>query len=493
MKQIGDYRLDHLLESKGPVTTWLGEQVSVMRPVIVDEWSAANETARNEFLANARAKAAVNHPTVASVFEAMCDDTHCCCARECLPGLSFEERLASGETFEPGVIAALLRRLADAQIHFEEHGIATEPLRLHDLHLDDHGLLRMHNTAKVGTRHAEDSARDIAMLGARLPALVTDHCPGTTRLHTVLAWMRGEQIAQPLNWHQVRTYCEQIEHQLAAPIPTAGPATKHAPRRNSSALPKLAIAILGVAALAAAALLIKPQPKKPAPVATLPLPEPIMIPSGKYATPDAEEETQPQFWLAAYEVTISDYAKFLDALNVLAMDKREHLFDHASQPAEKTHHEPADWQALYAAAKTKSSWQGQPVTLDSPIVNVDWWDAAAYCEWNHGMLPTQEQWFAALMRGKTKPSELPVSTYQAVDANTPDRTPAGLLNMAGAVSEWTRMPSLNPANPLGDRQWVIIGASGQRPANGALNREWTPDRALRRSDLGFRVLYERKP
>jgi hypothetical protein len=46
---------------------------------------------------------------------------------------------------------------------------------------------------------------------------------------------------------------------------------------------------------------------------------------------------------------------------------------------------------------------------------------------------------------------------------------------------------VNPANPLGQKLWVIIGASYLKPANGALAREWTDDRALRRPDLGFRL------
>lgn len=492
MKQLGDYRLERLVESHGPVNTWLGEQVSVKRPVMVDEWTADNETARNEFLANARAKAAVNHPMVGSVFEAMCDDLHCVCARECLFGPSFEDRIAAGDTLEPAVIAASLRRLADVQLHFEEHGIAAEPLRLHDLHLDEHGLLRLHNTARVGTRTVGDSVRDIAMLGARLPALVPDHAPGTTRLLTVLSWMCGEQVATPLTWRQVRDYGDQISQQLADPVATSGPLPESGKGRRGGMIRKVFVG-LGALALAGAAVFFATRPQPVPPPKPLPLPQAIEIPAGSYATPDATQETQPQFWISAHEVTIGEYAKFLDTLSVLAVDQREKIFDHASQPAAKTSHEPAEWQGIYAAAKTRTAWNGVSFSLDSPVVNVDWWDAAAYCEWNHGMLPTQEQWHAALMHGKTPARELPVGPYQAVSANTVDRMQSGLLNMAGGVSEWTRQPALNPANPLGDKLWVIIGASPQQPSNGALHREWTADRAQRRLDLGFRVAYERKP
>jgi formylglycine-generating enzyme required for sulfatase activity len=74
-----------------------------------------------------------------------------------------------------------------------------------------------------------------------------------------------------------------------------------------------------------------------------------------------------------------------------------------------------------------------------------------------------------------------------------DKNGAGFFGMAGGVSEWTRKPASNPSNPLGARQWVIIGASFAKTANGAQAREWTNNRDLRRDDLGFRIAYDHLP
>jgi hypothetical protein len=60
--------------------------------------------------------------------------------------------------------------------------------------------------------------------------------------------------------------------------------------------------------------------------------------------------------------------------------------------------------------------------------------------------------------------------------------------MAGSVAEWTASRSLNPANPLGERNWVLIGGSYLKPSSGAASREWTEQLGLRRPDLGFRVV-----
>jgi hypothetical protein len=37
---------------------------------------------------------------------------------------------------------------------------------------------------------------------------------------------------------------------------------------------------------------------------------------------------------------------------------------------------------------------------------------------------------------------------------------------------------------------VIIGGSFLKPGSNALSREWTPDRSLRRADLGFRLAFD---
>ena len=169
---------------------------------------------------------------------------------------------------------------------------------------------------------------------------------------------------------------------------------------------------------------------------------------------------------------------------------RAHTVAPAAQAPGKTSPEPAYWPAQRAAAKTNGTWRNQPVTLDCPVTGVDWWDAAAYAEWKKARLPTQEEWFAALNLEGKKPAEIPPGPWVPVTAQTLDRTPAGLLGMAGSVCEWTARPAPNPANPLGEKFWIVIGGSYQKPGSNALTREWTPDRSLRRPDLGFRVVFD---
>ena len=180
----------------------------------------------------------------------------------------------------------------------------------------------------------------------------------------------------------------------------------------------------------------------------------------------------------------------METLQTLAKDRRDRTFDHEDQPSAKTSHQPDDWAALLAAAKTNGTWNERTVSLDSPVVGVDWWDGSAFAEWKQGRLPSQEEWFAALRKDVAQPSAIQAAAWVSVTAETLDRTPTGLTGMAGSVCEWTRRPAANPANPLGARKWVIIGGSFLKPGSNALTREWTDDRSLRRPDLGFRVVFD---
>lgn len=489
-RQLGEYRLKELLAETELTRTWLAEQVSVSRRVLVDELLSSEPRDQESFLADVRAKAAVEHPLIGSVFEAVAEPGLCFFAHELLPGATLEERRKAVAPFKPARLAHVVRRISEAHLHHEALGQATSPQDLEHIHIDEQGVIRMDNLAIGGPRDPSQSARDVAHLGQALRPLLADGQPGTTRMLTLLAWMRGEQIEEPITWEQVRDLGTQIEQQLAEP-PPAAVATQSGSRPKKKKPPVALIAVaagLPLICLIALAMNMRPEPAKAPPRVTTP--DAILIPAGKHPTPDGTEEELHAFRISAEEVTIGEYATFLERLEMLAKDQRERTFDHESQPAGKTSHQPDDWAALYSAAKAKGTWGGHQVTLDSPVVGVDWWDGSAYAEWKQARLPTQEEWFAALRKDVAVPSALKPSGFLPVTAETTDRTPAGLIGMAGSVSEWTRRPAPNPANPLGERKWVVIGGSHLKQDSNALTREWTDDRSLRRADLGFRLVFD---
>ena len=76
-RHLGEYRLKELIRESDLTRTWLAEQVPVARQVLVDELRPEQADQREAFLADIRAKAAVEHPLVGSVYEAVSTPEQC--------------------------------------------------------------------------------------------------------------------------------------------------------------------------------------------------------------------------------------------------------------------------------------------------------------------------------------------------------------------------------------------------------------------------------
>ena len=480
---FGDYVAKKCLAKNASTRTWLAEQESVGRMVLIEELKPEAGSERVNFLADVRAKAAVEHPLVSSIYEACTEGDLCFFAHELLPGETLSKRRAAGEKILPQRFVHILKRLAEANIYHENHDNATSPLDLDAVHVDGNGVVRLKNLAVAGSRHPDHSLRDVLKIGAGVEPLLDRDQPGATRCLTLLAWMRGEEVQNPLQWDQIRDYCEQIEQQLAEPsVMVAPPTAAIRPARKNGFV--WIVVILLVAAIASVFLFTK---KKKTVRNESPKPGLVKVEEGRYPTPEGAAIRVGAFRISAYEVTIGEYAEFLDTLELLSDEGEDRTFDHPDQPREKPDHKPDDWAAMHAAAKESGEWNGREMDVDLPIVSVDWWDAYAYAKWKRSELPTQERWLAALASGAKVPSAIPVSEWIPVTSKSEDRTTNGILGMAGSVSEWTLEARPSPTNPLGESLWVIIGGSYLKPGKGAASREWVQDRSLRRPDLGFRI------
>ncbi len=486
-RRLGEYQLRELLAESELSQTWLAEQLSISRLVLLDELRADQYSHREAFLADVRAKAAIDHPLISSVYEAVSEPTLCYYTHELLGAPSLANHQEAKELLKPSELVHVVRRISEAYLQHETHGHATSALGLDSIHIDEHGVIRIENLAIAGHRGQDESTRDILYLGSALVPLVASGHPGASRMLTLLGWMRGQEVESPLTWTLIRELCLQIEQQLADPA-AALAASQPAPirRKKSPLYYPLAASILVGAALV---FYLKPT-ATPLVKARAALPEPILIPAGNYPTPDGTTQALSSFRIAAAEVTIGEYAEFLDTLEKLTKDARQNLFDAPDQLAEKTSHVPSDWPALLSAAKNSGTWNDLPVTLDSPVNGIDWWDAAAFADFKHAHLPTQEQWFAALHYKTPDPKALTPATWEPISTIMNDRTPIGLLNMAGSLCEWTRDSAANPLNPLGDQFWVIVGGSYLKTGSSAMSREWVPDRSMHRQDLGFRLVFD---
>ena len=144
-------------------------------------------------------------------------------------------------------------------------------------------------------------------------------------------------------------------------------------------------------------------------------------------------------------------------------------------------------------------WRGDTMldgVGDLPTINVSWDDAAAYCKWMGGRLPTEAEWEKAARGtdGRTYPwGNEPVDNYRA--SYSPDsyaswqgpislakinqydsgRSPYGAYGMAGNVWEWVQdfyneeyyknSPPKNPQGPSDGYKHVIRGGSWRDTAD----------------------------
>ena len=138
---------------------------------------------------------------------------------------------------------------------------------------------------------------------------------------------------------------------------------------------------------------------------------------------------------------------------------------------------------------TKNLWQDglMPESIARlPVVNVDWFDANAYCHWTGKRLPTEAEWEKAgkgtddrrFPWGNVEPTHHHLNfnqQWRGEHTLTPGgmyelgKSPYGLSDMAGNVWEWVadwydatyyqRSPRDNPQGP-DQGQWKVIRSSG---------------------------------
>ena len=189
---LGDYELLQLLSEGTRTRTYQARQISVSRDVVLERLkpeALSDPQLVEAFLADVRAKAAVDHTNVGSVYEAVQTPEAVYYTREWLPGQSLEELHNAGESMPPPQVVPILRQIGEAMEYLQKRRIGTLPIEPRHLVLGPHGVLRMVNLAVADEPDSTVERHDKAMVAELLLDFLQRGVPGATRSTTLLKMM----------------------------------------------------------------------------------------------------------------------------------------------------------------------------------------------------------------------------------------------------------------------------------------------------------------
>ena len=449
-----------------------------------------------DFLMKARTRAAVSAPVLGTVYEASQAQGYWFVTSEQLGGASLQSMLDRGQTLSMKDLLKVIETVGGMCGRYERLQTAFNVMEPRHIFLDDKSAVRLMNTAMPGDFHEEISRAQMKRLGADLLPLVTPDVPGTTRMRTLLEWMREGQNGKPMQWDQVMELIAAVREQLGlSPRATTHRYTVPVePRRNSGKwMLWTGTGLLGAGIAAAAVFLLFPREEASAPA---PPPAPKHYPDFSASDHTEVRVNLPgggELIVGAHEITLESYRLFLDQWARLTPELREE-YSHPDQPDKQTAtHIPEDWEAMWKAASTPGGkWKGRKITPRSPVVNVTFWDAWAYASWKpvapgepRYRLPARGEWMALgnmLETGEKGDKTLVIDRYSNdYDLKT------GICGMASGVMEWTSSMEKDPARVKEPPGPVACGGDWRQP--GITNRvEYLRSRGESRDNLGFRIV-----
>lgn len=457
---IGQYQILERLTVEPESETYRALQVAVQRPValvLLRPELVGQPESLEAFKARERLKASISHPRIAPLYEAGRVNDLVFYTREMPRGRSLEELLAAGETFTERKIAELLYGVAEAMQYGVERGHYHRRLAARDIFVDGENQASIVNLFRPGEGRARDPREEVRALLELVAPLAAE---GKAR-GLVSGLLAGR--------HDWAGLLEELDEVREAMRERSIMRRIEAEENKSGTGRRLPWWGWGLVALAVVLVYVLGSEAGRTGTAknTALASEMIAIPAGRFIYQNGERRQLPAFWISKHEVTLGQYAEFLEAAGSST------AYDHPDQPKTKTGHAPPKWTELLAAARAGATYNGQPISLNTPVTQVDWWDAHAYAAWRGHRLPTEDEWEKAargedgrrlpwgdrLQKGAANLGDDYDTNgkgggidgfvlWAPVDRKTQDVSPYGVCDMAGNVSEWTASEHAGEAWPV---------------------------------------------
>lgn len=467
--RLGDYKLLREIQQDADFALYEAEQTSIGRRVALKTLYRKHRKDINwvqGFVNEASARASVNHPAISLVYE--CDQEMGVnfYTLELVDAPSLSDLARRRSELDEGALWKVLESCADALIYLREHGMSHRLISAQSILLLRSGEPRIANPVRGRglPLSADEERQQLHLLGEAIRPFL-HRGAGAPKLHALIDRMGADRI------DAINTI-DGLKSALSPVDPNEGLTDREIAKMNEQKTNRTAIVVglligLLIVASAVGAYLImggKPEVRQ--------LDSLSKIPAGVFPYQESEEIELSEFWIGTYEVSISDYAIFLEDLD--ADPKKAETLRHPDQPKEKTNFIPERWDQIYDAAMKGGRFYGGAIDPNCPVIGVDWWDAHAYAKWRGGRLPTEQEWEKAargrsgnlfpwgdqivpanfnsgLDHDSTETTEAgSVDGYKfwsPVDAIPTDESRYGVIGLAGNVSEWTATWDAHPDSP----------------------------------------------
>jgi len=530
---VGNYQLEACIgqSSQGPIyratQTNMGRQV---RLYLLDRTRAQDQAEIQRFISNASVKANVSHPQIFAVYEAGESGGLYFYSCEYVPCRSLRQIREAGEMLDEATALQAMKVAAEVMGYFTRDNIAHETISANSILIGPNNRPRIANIAAYQPAQNSDTPTALKELGRIMAEMLPPDSQKLGIRHLAASLAAGENknirswpaLAQAVAALEPKV-APQDAYKLDAQERAAIRMVEEAKKKQKRSMWISTGVSLGVLACALIAIwwtLLRPKGATVHEFNTM-----IEIPAGEFIYQDGQKINLPTFYIDQYEVTIAQYAEFLDYLAKHPEEATK--FDSPDQPKGKSHL-PQDWAdqplasgevqpGVYHRAQRWGNWHGFPLDVNSPVFGVDWFDAYAYAKWKGHRLPTEKEWEKAA-RGvagfkfpwgnepdtkrvnsgvdfKANPKEGGdidgYKEWSPVDAMKRDESPFKVMDMAGNVCEWT---ATYDDDPQGSGKNPVIRGGNWKNTDYSITRRVLVLPDLRASDnLGFRTVSDTPP
>ena len=403
-KTIGHYLIEARIRDLEFETFYRATQTNIGRQVILRILKpelVGDPAMAAKFMDDARARAKVTHTLVTTVYESGEHEGMPYSSNEFVPAPTLEDLIKSGQKINPVTPLEIVKSVGEVFDFFNTTGIQRARLLPRHIILKAGSPPRLWNMACKEAQGSIDQQKEVQnLINMLLPLLAEDK--SASAAHSLLIKIR-DLNPESSTWKSIATLAEsgipkakpadaqKIQAQSIARVKAVEDSKKMS-HRNAiiysaiSLTLTLAACFFGYKALSKNVTQVKDLGKM------------IQIPAGEMII-QGQNVKVPAFKISKYEVSIQEYAAFLKDLR--ENPGKEASIAHPNQPPGKSHI-PTGWADMnelsppnpgyYARAKKWGRYQEVPLSIDSPVFGVDWYDAYAYAKWKGQRLPTEQEW-----------------------------------------------------------------------------------------------------